>query len=168
MPATAYVFHRARGRLRLRIPQRRGDAAFFAGLEERLRSAPGIIGVSVNPVTASVLFLLDPTTDRDPLPVIESTGLLEVREGSPPMTPTLAALRRAVWRMDQSLHAQSAGSLELRTLAFLILVASAARQVVRGEMLAPAASLLWYAFELVRAPPSGAHARSGSDDENRR
>jgi len=165
MPAAAYVVHRARGRLRLRIPEHRGDRVFFGGLQERLRALPGIASVTANPVTASMLFLLDPGSSRDPVHAIEAAGLLEIQDGPAPMPSALSALRRVSWRIDEALHAQTGGSLELRTLAFLLLVAFAVRQAARGQLLAPAASLLWYAFELLRFLPEDPGAMGAGKDQ---
>src|SRR5579875_2835784 len=50
--------HVTAGRLRIRIPEKRRDAAFFRRVEERLRAAPGAARVTVNPATAGVLVVL--------------------------------------------------------------------------------------------------------------
>ena len=51
----ASVTHRLPGRTRLRIPARRGDAAFFERTIEQARALPSVRAARANPVTASLL-----------------------------------------------------------------------------------------------------------------
>jgi hypothetical protein len=51
----AYVVHRTLSRMRVRIPGRRHDHAYFKQLRQRLIGSVGVIAVEVNPLTASVL-----------------------------------------------------------------------------------------------------------------
>jgi hypothetical protein len=168
MPTIAYQVHRTAERLRLRVPDRRHDSAFFAELSDRLSRLPGVIEVSGNPVSAGVLIRLDPTRDptreQDPIPAIEAAGLIRVIGGPPPLSPGLTALRRAAMRIDRELEEQTGGSADLRMVAFLLLVALALGQALRGQLLAPAASLLWYAYELLRfVPPAPDEADQTGD-----
>jgi hypothetical protein len=158
----AHLVHRAQGRVRLRIPERRHDASWLADLEDRLRDLPGITEVSANPRTAGVLVLFDPAAVPDPIPRIEATGLLQV-VAPPPLSPTLAGLRRVAARLDDSLGERSGGSVDLRTLSVISLLVLALYQAMRGRLLAPAVSLLWYAFELLRFMPPDADAPGASD-----
>lgn len=163
MPTIAYQVHRTAERLRLRVPDRRHDAAFFSGLGERLSALPGIVEVSGNPVSAGLLIRLDPTHEQDPVPAIEAAGLIQIVAGPPPLSPALTAFRRATQRIDRDLEERTGGSADLRTLAFVLLLALALRQALRGQLLAPAASLLWYAFELLRFVPAAPEQPDDSD-----
>ncbi|MBK1618729.1 hypothetical protein CKO42_09835 [Lamprobacter modestohalophilus] len=154
MQSIAYQVHRTRERMRLRLPDRRHDEAFFAELCEQLTALPGIVEVSGNPSTAGLLIRLDPTQAQDPRLAIAATGRLQIVDGPPPLSPGLNAVRRAADRIDRSLEEQTGGSADLRTLAVLLLIVLAMGQVLRGQLLAPAASLLWYAFELLRFIPT--------------
>src|SRR5205807_8743072 len=49
------VCHLTTGRLRLRIPEKRRDDAFFRTVEQRLAGWDSVDQVEVNPLTASVL-----------------------------------------------------------------------------------------------------------------
>jgi hypothetical protein len=51
----AYVAHRTPGRLRIVIPSRRDDAAFFGQLEDRLLACSGIERARSNPAAACVV-----------------------------------------------------------------------------------------------------------------
>lgn len=53
--SAATITHRLPGRTRLRIPARRGDAAFFARVAEQARGLPTVRAVRANPVTSGLL-----------------------------------------------------------------------------------------------------------------
>lgn len=150
MPPLAHAVHRTAGRLRLRIPEHRHDAAYFTTLTRRLAGLPGILAVAANPETAGVLLRLDPTPGTDPVAMIQGAGLLRIIEGPPALSPALIGIRRAADRLDQALDGLTGGSGDLRTLAFAVLVILALRQTTRGQLMAPAVTLLWYAFDLMR------------------
>jgi hypothetical protein len=50
-----YISHRTPHRVRLRIPSKRRDRAFFADLQRHLSDNPEIEHVDVNPATGSAL-----------------------------------------------------------------------------------------------------------------
>jgi len=51
----AQLVHRTSSRIRVRIPARRNDHAYFRQLQQRLIGSLGVTAVEVNPLTASVL-----------------------------------------------------------------------------------------------------------------
>jgi hypothetical protein len=51
----AHIVHRTANRLRIRIPGRRLDEAFFRELKTKLAGCPGVVAVVANPLTGSVL-----------------------------------------------------------------------------------------------------------------
>ncbi|MCG6896823.1 MAG: hypothetical protein LJE61_02705 [Thiocapsa sp.] len=150
MAPLAHAVHRTRGRLRLRIPARRHDQAFFDRLTQRLCNVPGVLRSTANPETAGVLILLDPHSGSDPIEAITETGLLQVVEDRPNLSPALTGIRRVAQRIDQAVGESTRGVGDLRTLAFVLLIALGVRQLGKGQLLAPAASLFWYAFDLMR------------------
>jgi hypothetical protein len=62
------VVHRTPKRLRLKVPPRRHDEAFFAGLQQELIKQRGIISVDLNSLTGSVVIVHDGTLDPRPKP----------------------------------------------------------------------------------------------------
>ena len=54
-PPDAYTVHQVPGRMRLRVPARRGDRAYFANVAQVLVAVPDVRSVRVNPSTGSVL-----------------------------------------------------------------------------------------------------------------
>lgn len=51
----AFLSHRISGRVRLKIPSRKGDFHYFESLKEQLSGCRGIKTVDVNPMTGSIL-----------------------------------------------------------------------------------------------------------------
>lgn len=148
-PAEAAVAHDSPGRLRLKLPAHRGDTAFFATLGTELAHAPAVESVETNAATASVLIrhasdrqaLLDWAQERDLL-----------RPAERPFSPHPGrANAEPDWRL---------------VLAALIGVLAVV-QMLRGQVLAPAATLAFMAAQIARLPiaggaPTGGEA--GGDD----
>ena len=57
MVPEARIVHRIAGRMRVRVPSRRGDPAYFATVEETLRSLNGVERVEADPLTGGILIL---------------------------------------------------------------------------------------------------------------
>lgn len=55
MPPIAYVVHSLPGRVRLRVPSRRGDRRYFSQLPGMLQNVSGIAILRVNPAAGSVV-----------------------------------------------------------------------------------------------------------------
>lgn len=153
----AYIAHFTPGRVRLRIPRRRRDTAFFAEVKTAVEGWPGIDEVRANPRTASVLvFFSDPAAV---LAHAQNSDLFEIREAEPssPRRPAIPLAHRAQEKartLSRWLEQFTGGRTDLRSLLLLALVGAAAYELHRGNIRAPATSLLWYASELLgaRAP----------------
>jgi copper chaperone CopZ len=70
--------HSTPGRMRIRVPDRRGDERFSHQIERELIRTPGITRVQSNPLTGSVLILFDPlrVDDRQILDDLGRMGLV--------------------------------------------------------------------------------------------
>jgi hypothetical protein len=145
----AFIAHRLPGRIRLRIPSRKGDSRYFLDLERGLRSCPGVKAVSVNPVTASVLVSHAETANADGIARCAKQADLFALAGDE--RRTLPLIRRAedvLRQADERLIGLSRGASDLRSTLLLLLLGAGLVQLVRGEVLGSASTLLWYAFEL--------------------
>ena len=149
------VCHLTIGRLRLRIPEKRRDEAFFKTLEQRLASWDSIERVEVNPLTASVLVhfpdldtLFAENAMRNDLFTVDLDEL-ESEHGKPRQALTEWAKQR--WGdADKALRRWSDGRADIRSAAFLALVAGCIFQLFRGQIAPPAATLLWDAGEVLQ------------------
>jgi hypothetical protein len=127
--------------MRLRLPAMRGDDPYFHRLREALlEQAPGA-EVSVSPRTASILVEDAELRPRDLARLAREHGWFTLvgkpaaGRDRPPLSSGITDVLDAS-RATPSLVA--------------ILVALAILQVARGQVMVPALSLLWFAFELVR------------------
>ena len=150
-----HVAHELPERMRIRIPEYRKDDAALARLSQRMEQEEGIASVSRDALTASLLIRhrLDgedlKTVLTDTLGIdLQPAPVSKIRHG-------LAPVNAAIETVNQGLRRASSGSTDLQALIFIFLVAAAVRQLLRGQVMVPAISLLWYAFELaLRTAPA--------------
>jgi hypothetical protein len=146
-PAAAVV-HRLPGRIRLRIPDRRGDPGYFEMLALELAMLDQVRGVSVNPAAATILLRHDEPLD----PVVEvarTQGLFTVADLTPRLEPIEHRLRQVIASADGAVRGATAGELDLVSAAALGILGLAALQTLRGRVLGPAFNLAWYAGSLL-------------------
>lgn len=120
------------GRLRLSIRERRGNTPYFSALASWLGAQEQVLRVRAQPKTASV--------------VIEHRGEAQ---------NFLQALEKEGWATLEKEAAPGENALGLpqagaKEGVIAILIATAAWQAWRGQILGPAAGLLWYAWNLAR------------------
>ncbi len=91
--------HLTPGRLRLRMPERRGDEAFARQVEQLLAPIPGVTQVHANPVTGSVLVRFDPRQmdAQQILAKLERWNL--IGRQLPPRTDAAPPIREVATRM---------------------------------------------------------------------
>jgi hypothetical protein len=142
---TAHVCHRIAGRTRLRVPERRGDAVYFAQVHSALAGHEGVGRCDVNPATASIL--IEHSVSLEALAEFAvQAGLFRLGELMPAIVPGRERARQGLRRLDRELTRASNGELDLATVAGAGLLALAAVQLLRGQVLAPASTLTWYAL----------------------
>jgi hypothetical protein len=150
----ARIVHATPTRVRLKVPSRRHDAAFFQMVEQRLRGWQNVEEVEVNPVTASILVhFSDPAALlREAISGNDLFRLVAPPDADGPDPPLMARIEDAVATTDGTLRSWTGGALDLRTVLFAALFAGGLQQLVRGNIAAPAATLLWYAATVVGLP----------------
>lgn len=151
MDNTAYIVHHTPGRVRLRIPGRRDDAAFFREVEERVQQCASVREVRSNPTTASILVRY--TNDASLMNEIAEVGLSELVRleiGLPPIEPIGQRFTQRLQSIDHRIHAATAGQVDGSGLTLLVLLCSSLFQIVRGrEVFGAAVPLLWYAGQAI-------------------
>lgn len=153
MNATAWIVHQIAGRLRLRIPQRRKDVAFFNATVDFLQTLPGVTLAKANPATASLLIEFDAsTTVPAQLKRYLREHQIEMDYGDPPMQAARPSIKKGIDQLDQYIGLMSQQATDLRSIGVLFFLALSVLQMARGQVLAPATSLLWYALYLLRDP----------------
>jgi hypothetical protein len=134
----AQVAHAMPGRARLRVADRRGDAAYFASVSKGLAGIAGVRAVEVAPLTGSVL--------------IQHSGPL-ARIGVAAQDARLFVVGEAP---QGAARAAPADAIDPKAVAALALFAAALWQMSKQSVLPPAITLLWYASRLGGVwPPDG-------------
>jgi hypothetical protein len=143
-PSQARIVHRTRRRLRLRVPDQRGNHLWFARLQDAVGDIPAIEDALFNPRTASILLSF---ADGDADGVIQALSALDqlrlpvsATPSSQPNTTAGADAGNVGWP----------GPDELRTLVKLLVVGLLIRELWQGRWLVPAVVVLWLGGETLR------------------
>jgi len=163
----AHLCSQTSGRVRIRIPSKKGDPVYFAGLKDLVSKFPGVQDVVVNPQTGSLLVLHDLDVRGVDLSTLgshtEMIGLFRIApvqagQGSVSqrVTDVFRDANRGVQRFTR-------GELDLPTLVFIGLLGLGVAQIARGKLTAPAWYVaFWYAFNVfMKAQPAGGTVRQG-------
>ncbi len=147
MKTPATISHRISGRLRVRVPARCGDEAFFHELAEELILAEGIEGVQANPDTASLLLLYTPgQVDIDAL--LGTFFQFEAEDARAGESSSLAALPAQDWLNPMRRFCAEPNSLQASTA--LLLIAYGVWQLSQGRRVGPGwFNAFWVAFNLL-------------------
>jgi hypothetical protein len=143
----AFVTHQIRGRIRLRVPGMRHQAAYFENLRQRLSTLPGLHRLTTNTRTGSVLI-----EHAGDIGSLESIGQrLELFEiGSRPHPHSLNEVFYAVGtKPDSFLKNVTDGRIELSSVAVVALAGLGIKQIMGGYALPAGWTLIWNAINLV-------------------
>ncbi|MGH8502153.1 MAG: HMA2 domain-containing protein [Gammaproteobacteria bacterium] len=146
MLPTARVCHAIPGRIRIRVPDRRQDHAYFLKAQEELSAFDGIDSVGVNPVTASLL-IHHQTSEQAIAQFAQSQGLFRIAEPDDTDAEQESISQRAhgtLRALDQRLRRLTSGGTDFWGIVFLIMTALGINEFVKGNVAAPATSLIWY------------------------
>jgi hypothetical protein len=144
LPA-AHIGHRAPGRLRLKIPSKRGDPGYFSDLSERFPQDKGFAKPEVNEITGSVLFL-GKNIDLDAIAAYgEENKLFKLDTAYP--VPVSRKVVSPVGRLSRRISTLTGGELDLQGMAILSLLGLGVYQILRGNLRAPPwYTAFWYAL----------------------
>ncbi|TFW27938.1 hypothetical protein [Massilia horti] len=156
MTIHAHVAHTVPGRVRLRLPEHRGDEELFGRLEQELLESGQFGAVSANPATASLVLEFTGTL-KQALAVLADRFQMEVKP--PPAAPPAA---RASAPFDP-LRLVTGRDIDPMLVAGVAFGAIGVVQAFRGAILVPAMSAFWYAFNAFRL--ASEPNRRGAADE---
>lgn len=147
-PAEARITHCLPGRMRLRIPERRGEVEYFAKVARAFECSKRVRAVEVNPVSASVLVSFE--GDELVLDELEALSpLLRVRDIKEASRSLLADVVDALGRSRGRLGRVTRGKLDAESLAFLGYAFVGLYQISRGHAMPAGLTLLHYALGLI-------------------
>ena len=153
---SAYIKHQLPGRVRLKVPQKKGDFGYFDHIAELFSNCPGITQLQLNPPAASILICHGSETQFLTIAgFAQANGLFTITEQpeeafAMPFLPIPTLTSKGLNRVDKSLMDFSQGLLDGRSLLILALIGLAVRQMTKGHIMGPASTLLWYAFSLLK------------------
>ena len=148
---SAQITHFTTRRLRIKVPEKRRDAAFFNFVRGRLAAWDGVDRVETNPLTASILVYFS-GAERLLLEAIAKNDFLDIDFGAiaqPPEPVVTRAAVRSFVTSDRALRGWTHNHLDVRSVVFLLLFVGGAYQLLRGRLSTPAPTLLWYAGSLL-------------------
>jgi hypothetical protein len=144
MNISAYLAHSSDGRIRIKVPSMRNDFDYFQQATDTLGTVAGVTTVRTNPRTASILVLHDDLTMDALSKYAMDADLFELQtisvESDIISLETIQAL---------SAQALTIGGTFSKSMFFYLLMGLAIRQAMKGQLMAPAISLFWYAFEIL-------------------
>lgn len=144
-----HVVHLTPCRLRVKVPSKRHDHSFFGAARQRLAGQATVERVEVNPATGSIL--IHSADSAALLRALENDGpFVVVERPFAEQAPSLASVRRQFADWDEQIRHWTGMRNDVRIYIFFALVLSAAYQLARGNIFAPAATLVWYASEALR------------------
>lgn len=161
------VVHALPGRLRLKVPRVKGDAAFARRVEERLRAVPALRQVTAVPLTGSVVVHYDPHAITSPpallalseaatelfpgLNLEELPRLLTLEESTPtaPTSSLAAVLVGFFSRLNSQVSAATGGLIDLKMLLPLSLFGLGVRALLTDSKLKPSwYDYFWFGFSI--------------------
>ena len=154
----AYITHATSGRVRIKIPDRKGDEAYFSSLKEKLAGLselPGIQRVEANPLTGSILVTHTLDLQAIDLEMVaqysEFNNLFRLRTTARPDPPPVSRkLEQSLREVNGKVGGLTGGEIDVGMLAILGLLGIAIVQLNRGNIMIPAISALWYAYSLIK------------------
>ncbi len=135
----AHVSHGIASRLRIKIPSKKGDVAYFSTLQERLPNCPGVGEIKVNPQTGSALICYE-CEKKALAEFAKKNDLFLLRRSTPRRKTLFGHVADTFQGYNKSLKKVTGGEVDIPSLVFVSLVISGIWQIARGNVLMPA----WY------------------------
>ena len=152
LPEDAYISHFSKGRLRLRIPSKKRDKAFWGRLQATLSGLKGMEQVRINPVSGSLLLLY-----HNPVEIPERIKALGKKSFHYRRKESFSAKDNSITRtmtgtfhrLNTRIRRFTKGELDVSTLSFLALTGVGIYQISRKNITAPAwHTAFWYALNI--------------------
>lgn len=142
MSESIVVVHRIPGRMRLRIPGRRGDVRYFEQFSDPCRRVGDVSTVRVNPGTARAMveFAGSEKQFLERLPEHCDVRIDQQAVSAPSRTMPSTAVPQ------EPIHLVTGRDINPMFMTAAALAMLGVVQLARGKILAPSVTLLWYAM----------------------
>lgn len=157
----AEIVHVSKGRFRVRIPSKRGDASYWGTIAERFSGCEGITDIEVNARTASLLFIHESDlTSITRFASSEGIFLLASKATTSEYPSIYDGMTKTFNKVDGTIKEFTRNELDLGSLSFLALVGAGVYQIAKGNFSAPAwYTAFWYGMNIfLKSRPGGAGA----------
>lgn len=144
----AHLSHLAPGRLRVKIPSKKGDVSYFAYLGKKLSSLDGVEKVKVNPLIGSVLFIH--TVDSKMIAeYARANNFFYLNRTNLSPSNLHQRVSETFSGLNNRIKGFSGGELDMGAMAFLILLGAGIYQIGKGNITAiPWYAAFWYALNI--------------------
>ena len=145
----AIVCHSTPGRFRVKVPSRKGNAAYFSNLKDHFTQLEGVKEVEANALTGSVVFI-HAAADLKAISVFAQEHslfrLIKSESGTPALSRNVA---RAFSDFDKRVKKFTGNELDVPGVAFLTLLGMGIYEIGRGNFAAPAwYTAFWYSLNI--------------------
>jgi hypothetical protein len=135
--------------MRIKIPQKKGDSAYFLSLNTAMSQLGGIKRLESNPITGSVLFIHNINADA----IIEfarANSIFHFHLNSLNQNTNLHGnIMEAFKGINNQVRGLTGGEIDLWSLSFILLVAVGLYEICMGNFAAPAwYTAFWYALNI--------------------
>ena len=145
----ARITHIISGRLRIKIPSKKGNANYFESLERKFSDCDKVQKVEASAVTAGVLLLHDADI-KDISKFAEENRLFVVEKQRSERMPLVKRISSGFEDLNRRTTRFTGGELDLPGAVFVSLISLSIYQIARGNFFAPAwYTSLWYAVNMV-------------------
>lgn len=144
----AYISHQTTGRLRIKIPSKKGDQRYLTGVKERFSGFEGIENIELNPLTGSILIIHK--VNRERIAEYAMANNLFSLKGLNSYPAGLQQRISGTFKgMDTQLKKFTGGEIDIGGMAFLVLLGAGIYQISMGNLTAvPWYAAFWYALNI--------------------
>ncbi len=145
----ARITHIISGRLRIKIPSKKGNTSYFKFLERKFSDFDKVQKVETNAVTAGMLLLHDADI-KDISKFAEENRLFKIESRRPEQMVLTKRIKSGFDDLNRRATRFTGGELDLAGAVFVSLLSLSIYQIARGNFFAPAwYTSLWYAVNMV-------------------
>jgi hypothetical protein len=143
----AIVSHRTAERLRIKIPSRKRDGAYFSTVKQSLDRDLKYRLIQVNALTGSVL-IVDPGVDQEAVADRAAReGLFTLDHPPAPVQPLGRTIFAPLLEVNRKISGFTDGAVDFPGLVFLALCGFGIYEILRGNIRPPPwYTAFWYAF----------------------
>jgi hypothetical protein len=154
----AYIHHQTINRIRIRVPSRKGDMAYFAALRDRVSRVPGVDRIEVNPVTGSLLLVHQ--LEMEQIAEFGATNRLFALKQSRPVPKTIVNKVADTFNdLNVLIKAFTENQVDIPSIAFATFMTFGLFQIGSGNFMVPVwYTAFWYSMNIV--------LKAGTGEEN--